>query len=382
MNLTNSNITKEKFKHLSDLSISNIILQYNKFMDELNGIYKGVPKRKVPKRNINKTSFLTSLARQHNTSLSNIYKIIKKAKTTNVDTHLKEYVVYDPYTFFTLREKNKKPNHSKLQKASTFINLVVEEFKKSKLNSIDEIINDFKLNKPHDIKGLETVCTSTFYKYIKNENIGIKPMDLPRMVRRKPNKDKTYIPKQTRGTSIDLRDPNVLSREVFGHWEGDLVTGPRNGKNGAFFTLIERKTRFYYMIKIKDKTSKSVYMAFNKLAKLFGDKVNEVFKTITFDNGSEFARYKDIERKHKLKIYFAHPYASYERGSNEKCNQLIRYYIPKGTNINDIPKETINFIQQGINNKKRKILNYNSSLSLFINELAQIIPINNQRIYL
>lgn len=93
MNLTNSNITKEKFKHLSDLSISNIILQYNKFMDELNGIYKGVPKRKVPKRNINKTSFLTSLARQHNTSLSNIYKIIKKAKTTNVDTHLKEYVI-------------------------------------------------------------------------------------------------------------------------------------------------------------------------------------------------------------------------------------------------------------------------------------------------
>ena len=125
----------------------------------------------------------------------------------------------------------------------------------------------------------------------------------------------------------------------------------------VFLTLIERKTRFYYMILIKSKKSKNVYLAINKLNKLYCDKFKDVFKSITFDNGSEFARFKDMEIKpgtnvERTKVYLAHPYASSERGSNERCNQLIRYYIPKGTDINNVDVSLIEQVQLGINNKK------------------------------
>ena len=94
-----------------------------------------------------------------------------------------------------------------------------------------------------------------------------------------------------------LYKENAKDRSEFGRWEGDLVTSPRDGENGAFLTVIERKTRFYYMIPIKNKKSKSVYMAINKLNKLYGDDFRKIFKSITFDNGSEFTRFKDIEKK-------------------------------------------------------------------------------------
>lgn len=108
------------------------------------------------------------------------------------------------------------------------------------------------------------------------------------------------------------------------------------------------------MIPIKNKKSKTVYMTINKLAKKLGPHFKEIFKSITFDNGAEFSRYKAIEKRYKIKIYFAHPYASYERGTNEITNQLIRYYIPKGTDINTVDKNLINEIQLGINNKKER----------------------------
>ena len=94
-----------------------------------------------------------------------------------------------------------------------------------------------------------------------------------------------------------LYKENAKDSFEFGHWEGDLVTGSRDDENGAFLTLVERKTRFYYMIPIKNKNSKSIYMAINKLNKLYGDDFRKIFKSITFDNGSEFARFKDIEKK-------------------------------------------------------------------------------------
>lgn len=122
------------------------------------------------------------------------------------------------------------------------------------------------------------------------------------MLRRKTKKNyKTYIPKRQKGTSITERPEDVETREEFGHWEGDLVTGPRDGQNDAYLTLIERKTRFYYMIPIKSKSSKKVYMQINKLNRFYGENFSKIFKSITFDNGSEFARWKDMEKSPELK---------------------------------------------------------------------------------
>lgn len=203
------------------------------------------------------------------------------------------------------------------------------------------------------------------------------------MLRRKSKvKDKTYTNPKTRGTSIDQRPDYINNRLEFGHWEGDLVTGPRDGINGALLTLVERQGRFFYTIPIKDKKSKTIYMTINKVAKHYGSHFNIIFKSITFDNGSEFARYKDIEKRHKIKIYFAHPYCSYERGTNEISNQLIRYFIPKGTDINSIDKSFIWNMQYQINNKKRKILNYLPAESLFKNRVFSLTNGEIDNIYL
>lgn len=156
----------------------------------------------------------------------------------------------------------------------------MKELPVNKLTSIDEAINDLTLNRVEEIEGMETINTKTMYSYVHAGLVPIKPIDLPRMSSlKKTGKYKTYICKRKRGTSIDQRPIEVENRVEFGHWEGDLVTGPRDGKNGALLTLIERKTRFYCMIPIKDKTSKQVYMAINKLAKKHGENFKNIFNS-------------------------------------------------------------------------------------------------------
>ena len=259
--------------------------------------------------------------------------------------------------------------------------------KNNKLSSVDETINYLKLHKNNMITGMETVSTKTFYNYIHDGKVAIKPIDLPRMLRRRTKKNwKTYIPRRQKGTSIEERQKSIETREEFGHWEGDLVTGPRDGQHGAYLTLIERKTRFYYMIPITSKSSKKVYMQINKLHKFYDDNFKKIFKSITFDNGNEFAGWKDIEKKPGTKekrttIYFGRPYHSCDRASNENCNGLIRYFIKKGTDINTISKENTIDINDKINNKKRKILGYLPAEQLFLDELAKIRITENTIFY-
>ena len=289
---------------------------------------------------------------------------------------------------FEKRSKNHKvPNNSKLEKAHDFIRLVEDEMKSNRLSSVDETINYLILHESDRIKDMHTVSTKTFYNYIHDGKVAIKPVDLPRMTRRKTKKNwKTYIPKRQKGTSITERPEGIETREEFGHWEGDLVTGPRDGQNGAYLTLIERKTRFYYMIPITSKSSKKVYMQINRLNKFYGDDFKNIFKSITFDNGSEFARWKDMEKKPGTKgkrttIYFGRPYHSCDRASNENCNGLVRYFVKKGTDINTIDKKTTADINDKINQKKRKILGYLHAEQLFLCELAKIDVTENTILY-
>lgn len=386
MNQINFSTRKEKFKHLNEKQLDSIIREYNNYITtvRIEFRFKHVNRHlKVPRRNIGKTEFIRTLATKYNTSTSNVYKIINSSKITVLDQNYKEKTEYSFTALIGKRKMRKPSNNSKLVKAKPFIDLVVHEVLKNKLSSIDETINHYKRHNKESIKGFTTVCTSTMYNYVKSGLIALKPMDLPRMLRRKPKvKEKTYTNPKTRGTSIDERPDYINNRLEFGHWEGDLVTGPRDGINGALLTLAERQGRFFYTIPIKDKKAKTVYMTINRLAKHYGSHFNIIFKSITFDNGSEFSRYKDIEKRHKIKIYFAHPYCSYERGTNEISNQLIRYFIPKGTDINTIDKSFIWYMQYQINNKKRKILNYLSAESLFKNMVFSLTNGEINNIYL
>lgn len=369
---------KSKFKHLSFDQISFILSQVSRFDASCNG----------KKRNTGKTDFITDLALSVGTSVSNIYSLIKDASITVRDTNLKEHCILSADAAFNKRSKKHVPsNNSKASRAKEFLDIVVSTIKDNKLASIDETINYLKLHDPDQTNGMCTVCTKTFYTYVHMGLVDIKPIDLPRMVRLKRKKNyKEYIPKRQKGTSIELRPEHVETREEFGHWEGDLVTGPRDGKNGAYLTLLERKTRFYYMIPIKTKSSKNVYMIINKLNTFYGDAFSTIFKSITFDNGNEFARWIDIEQKPGCKekrtsVFFGRPYHSCDRASNENCNGLIRYYVPKGTDINTIPKNKSIDINNKINQKKRKILGYLSAESLFLDELKKLDITNNTIFY-
>ncbi|MGN8661475.1 hypothetical protein ACTNDV_13445, partial [Catenibacterium mitsuokai] len=138
------------------------------------------------KRNIGKTQFIRELASTVGTTVSNVYSIIKDATITIKDTHLKIHYELSAMAAFEKRSKNHKiPNNSKFEKSKEFISLVEQEVKSNRLSSIDETINYLKLHQPDIIKNMVTVSTKTFYNYVHQGKTSIKPIDLPRMVRRK-----------------------------------------------------------------------------------------------------------------------------------------------------------------------------------------------------
>lgn len=171
--------------------------------------------------------------------------------------------------------------------------------------------------------------------------------------------------------SIEHRPKEANDRSEYGHWEGDLVIGKKTTKT-VLFTLTERKTRQEIILKLTSKETKGVSKALDKLERRYGARFYKVFKTITFDNGVEFMGYKGLEKsclrkKKRTSIYYAHPYCSGERGTNENNNRLIRRFIPKGTDIANIKTTDIQEIEDWINNYPRAMFDYKSSNMILSN---------------
>lgn len=157
---------------------------------------------------------------------------------------------------------------------------------------------------------------------------------------------------------IDERPAEVLTREIPGHWEGDLVMG--KNRESAIGTLVERTTRFLIIVPLKKKDATSVRTAFEKA---FKNIPKHLKLTLTYDNGTEMAQHKLFTKNTKVKVYFAHPYSPWERPTNENTNGLIRDYFPKGTDFNMITKKDLNQVQNQLNERHRKTLQYESPLN-------------------
>lgn len=171
--------------------------------------------------------------------------------------------------------------------------------------------------------------------------------------------------------SIEYRPKEANIRSVYGHWEGDLVVG-KQGTKMVLFTLTERKTRQEIIMKLSNKETKTIARAIDKLERKYRGKFYNMFKSITFDNGVEFMGYRGIEKsclrkKERTNIYYAHPYCSGERGTNENNKRLIRRFIPKGVDISQIKQSKIKEIENWINNYPRQIFGYKSSNMLLLN---------------
>ena len=187
----------------------------------------------------------------------------------------------------------------------------------------------------------------------------------------KKNKSASRAPA---GESIEQRPEEIDGREEFGHWEGDTVYSGKGKRKTtrALLTLTERKTRKEIIIAIPNRKAETVVKALDALERKLGARrFRAIFKSITFDNGTEFAAAEELERscvnKHlpRTKVYFCHPYSSWERGTNENTNGMIRRRFPKGTNFAAVTNAQIVQAENWINNYPRKILGYKSSEIVF-----------------
>ena len=217
----------------------------------------------------------------------------------------------------------------------------------------------------------EMVCTKTLYNYVALGLLPIKNIDLPEKLCRNTKSEKVRKNKRNLGTSIDDRPEIVKFRTEFGHWEIDTVLGKMGEDEPCVLTLVERMTRMCLWVKAENHSAEAIQAALEQVMAYFGTRKNEVFKTITGDNGSEFADLSLLEDG-KLKVYFTHPYSSWEKGTNECHNRMLRRFLPKGKSISDYTADEIFFFADCINGLPRKILGYSTPEELFESQLDRI----------
>ena len=158
---------------------------------------------------------------------------------------------------------------------------------------------------------------------------------------------------------ISERPAVVDSRSRLGDWEADTIVG--KGRQQALVSLTERKSKLTLLAKVEPATAEAVETA---IARLLGPLAQHV-QTITSDNGREFARHEQIAAKLQADFYFAHPYASWERGLNENTNGLVRQYFPKGSDFTSITEESLEQVMQRLNHRPRKTLGFTTPHRVF-----------------
>lgn len=159
--------------------------------------------------------------------------------------------------------------------------------------------------------------------------------------------------------SIDARPKSVENRRYYGHWEGDSLISRKS--KAALNTLVERKSRLVLITKLPRKSADETNRAVMDRLKTLPAKGRQ---TLTLDNGTENAKHEILSAKLGIRCYFARPYASWERGTNENANGLIRWYLPKGTDFRKITSEQIARIEKLLNTRPRKCLGYKTPLEV------------------
>lgn len=225
-----------------------------------------------------------------------------------------------------------------------------------------------------------TLCFKTIYNYIDKEILEVNRKDLVYGNYEKKEKEQKeesdYLKPNKEGRTINDRPKYVENREELGHWEMDLVEGLKGQKEPYLLVLSERKTRKEIIELIPNKTAESVAKALNRIERQLGViKFREIFKTITTDNGAEFRNWKLIEKSYtgskivRTNQYFADAYCSWQRGTNENINKMIRRFLPKGTSFKGLTQKDVKRIEKWVNNYPRKIFNFKTSEEYYEEEL-------------
>ncbi len=252
------------------------------------------------------------------------------------------------------RRKNSKPNGKWDEELADCIQQKLRE-----TWSPEQIANTITLGR---------ISFKTIYRWLYQDKLSQVTITVLRQ------KGKRMKPKEKRGkfamgTSISKRPTEVKSRKTFGHWELDTMVSSRGKSKGCFATFVERKSRLYVALKIPDRTAESMEMAIQQLYHALPD---GAFMTGTTDRGKEFACYRSIEESLGLPLFFADPYSSWQRGSNENSNGLLREFYPKKTNLALVNDRELFQNLLLINSRPRKCLDWKSPIQVFLHELAHL----------
>lgn len=246
----------------------------------------------------------------------------------------------------------------KLKQASeTFLQTFKEAMTaKPRIHRIDTFIHAYKKSHPEEV----VPSTKTMYTYVHQGLLDSKPIDLPQAVRLKSRTKKRSSTKKYLGTSIEERPEEINNRSEFGHWEIDSVLGLKTTGEPSILTLVERQTRYAITVYLAGKKAEYVNEAVAEPIKQYP------IKSITAVNGAEFASLSQLKG---VQVYYAHAYSSHELGANEHFNGLLREFIPKGQSLKNITPEDLAEATSAINQRPRRLLQYQSAQKLL--ELAQ-----------
>lgn len=292
---------------------------------------------------------ITEIARQLNRDRSSLYR------------ELKRHANQKPYNPMTAEQeaitKRIKRRACKIERYPTLRQYVMQRLKIGW--SPEQIAGRLKRK-----KSKYAICFETIYQFIyrKNNKKLYRLLPLKKPKRRRQHARKPNACRFGNKRIITQRPSYIDRRFHYGHWEGDRIEfiGERSA---AVTTLVERKTRVVLLIKNTDKTSHQVM---NSIAKKFGESSKKFCKTITFDQGSEFANFNVLERRLKCKIFYCHKHAPWEKGANENMNGRIRRYLPFGLKIDVISQELLDQLSNSLNNTPRKCLDYKTPKELFL----------------
>ena len=311
----------------------------------------------------------SEIAKLLNKSIRTIQREIKRGLVENLTTLLEIKYVYSADVSEQKYRYNMTAKGANI-KLDTNYKLVeyIENGIKKERKSPEILVAEIK-RKKEEIGVI--VCAKTIRNYIHKRILNLTEKDMIyKKVYKEKKENKTHCNKVPAEKSIDFRPKEANERSEYGHWEGDLVVG-KYGKGAALLTFTERMTREEIIFKIPSKHAINVAKSIDKLERKYKSKFKNKFKTITFDNGGEFRDYKTLEKSYdkrkkepRIQVYYAHPYRSGERGSNENANRLIRRFIPKGTVITNISEKFIQQIEDWINNLLRPMFGYKSSLEI------------------
>ena len=321
------------------------------------------------------------IAKYLNVNRSTISREIRNRKSYRFmvrsgKTYEKPYNAVDTHNNYLFKRGLSKGQY-KLRKFSNMAKFIEDKILIDKW-APDVIVGFMKTHNFFNKDGFCSISTPTIYNAIRLGIIKVKLTDTRRMKEFPEYKyqNKFSLPANKISYSIENRPEEINNRSIFGHFEIDTVIGTSRGKHECLLTITERKTKYEMIFKISAKTSEAVVNKINQIKTFMNKHYNKIFKSYSTDNGSEFSDFLGIIKDSKASIYFCHPYCSGEKGTNEKQNSMIRYFIPKKTLIENYSFEDINRVADWMNNYPRKSLNYKTPLEALLEEFNDKSIIN------